>query len=274
MSEPTTATQPDFFAHRPDGEPGLALFLNAGDPPLAALPEVLGMLDESGVDCVELAVPFPHSFTDGPVVRRSADRALSAGAGLADVLACVTEVGPRLGHLRIALLADWSHTVRPVGLAELLRRVADSPVDALLVHGLPATRRAGYYRAAAGAGVPVVTTCYPGSAPEIRVESARNASAYLYLVSHYGRSGQTPPGRLAELGGVIAALRRDMSGPIAVGFGVRDRADVETLGRIGADAAVVGSATVSTVERALAEGRDVTTELARFVSGLRQATNT
>jgi tryptophan synthase alpha chain len=273
MAERAVATRPDFFAHRPAGETGLALFLNAGDPPLTALPDVLHMLDGSGVDCLELAVPFPHSFTDGPVVRRSADRALSAGVGLADVLSCVAEVRPRLGHLRIALLTDWSHTVRPVGLDEFLRRVADSAVDALLLHGLPATQRAGYYRTAADLAVPIVTTCYPGSAPEVQAESAHNASAYLYLVSHYGRSGQSGGG-LAELGDVLTALRRDTSAPIAVGFGVRERADVETLARIGADAAVVGSATVSTVESALTEGRDVTTELARFVSGLRQATNT
>lgn len=268
MAEPLTA-RPGFFAGRPAGEPGLALFLNAGDPPLAALPEVARMLDESGVDCLELAVPFPDSFTDGAVVRRSARRALAAGVGLADVLACVAEVSAGLAHLRITLLADWSHTVRPIGLPELLRRVAGSGADALLLHGLPALLRADYYRAAADVSVPVVTTCYPGSAPAVRTESARNASAYLYLVSHYGRSGQTPPGRLTELDAVITALRQDMSAPVAVGFGVRDRTDVETLGRLGADAVVVGSATVSVVERALTEHRDVTTDLARFVAELR-----
>lgn len=266
--------RPGFFAGRPAGEPGLALFLNAGDPPVAALPEVIAMLDESRVDCLELAVPFPHSFTDGAVIRRSAARALLTGADLADVLACVAAVVPGLAHLRIALLVDWGHTVRPAGLRETVRAAADAAVDALLVHGLPATRRADLYRETADAAVPVVTTCYPNSTPAVRAESARNASAYLYLVSHYGRSGQTPPGRLAELGEVIAALRRETPAPIAVGFGVRDRGDVVTLGAAGADAAIVGSATVSVVEHSVTERRDVTADLARFVRGLRTTPNT
>lgn len=268
------AGRPGFFAARPAGEPGLALFLNAGDPPLSALRDVIGMLDESRVDCLELAVPFPHSFTDGAVVRRSAARALSAGIGLADVLACVAEAGAGLAHLRIALLVDWGHTVRPIGLRDLLDRVADSPVDGLLVHGLPATLRTEFYREAADTAVPVVTTCYPNSAPAVQAESARHASAYLYLVSHYGRSGQTPPNRLAELREVIAALRRETQAPVAVGFGVRDRGDIVTLGMVGADAAVIGSATVSVVEHALTEHRDVTADLARFVGGLRTEADT
>lgn len=263
-----------FFAARPPGEIGIAVFLNAGDPPLDALPEVVEMLDESGVDCLELAVPFPDSVTDGAVVRRSAERALATGADLADVLARVDEAAGGARNLRIALLADWSHTVRPAGLPEVLRRVADSAVDGLLLHGLPATRRARYYHAAAAAGVPVVTTCYPGSAPEVMAESARNASAYLYLVSHYGRSGAAASGRLAALDGSIAALRRDLAAPVAVGFGVRDRADLEAVAGAGADAAVIGSAFVSVVERARTEQRDITTELARFVAGLRPHTTT
>ena len=50
----------------PPGRPGLALFLNAGDPPLDVLRELVLRLDELKVDCLELAVPFPNSPSDGP----------------------------------------------------------------------------------------------------------------------------------------------------------------------------------------------------------------
>jgi tryptophan synthase alpha chain len=270
MPDPTLArTRPDFFAAARQDGIGLAVFLNAGDPPLAVLPDVLAALDESGVDCLELAVPFPDSFTDGPVIRRSADRALAAGATLDGVLACVGRARDRLSRMRIAVLADWAYTVRPAGHGEFLRRVADSGADALLVHGLPPVLRAGHYRAATEAGVPLVTTCYPNSTPEVMAESAHNASAYLYLVAHHGRTGTTAPAGFGHLTGVLRTLRAAAPVPVAVGFGVRGRADVAALAGIGADAAVVGTAAVSVVEHALDAGRDVPGDLVHFVTGLR-----
>jgi tryptophan synthase alpha chain len=263
----STASRPDFFAAAPEGEPGLAVFLNAGDPPLDVLPDVVAMLDESRVDCLELAVPFPGSVTDGPVVRRSADRALAGGVGLADVLACLTGLA-RPRHLRIVLLADWGHTVRPLGIDEFLWCLLESGVDGLLVHGLPAILRAGYYNAARQLRVPVVTTCYPGSGQDVRAESARNATAYLYLVAHYGRSGTAPPEGFRRLRPVISELRASTAAPIAVGFGVRGRAEIEALREAGADAAVIGSAAVARVEQAIAERRDVVAELARLMADL------
>src|SRR6185436_19617801 len=121
------------------------------------------------------------------------------------------------------------HTVRPLGTDRFLGRVAAAGADGLLVHGLPARLRGDYYRAAAGVGVAVVATCYPGSDPAVRAESARNATAYLYLVAHYGRTGTAPPGGFERLRPVIADLRRDARVPVAVGFGVRGRAEIEAL---------------------------------------------
>ncbi|GAB1510088.1 tryptophan synthase subunit alpha [Actinophytocola sp. KF-1] len=258
-----------FFTGVPAGGIGLAVFLNAGDPPLPALPELVAALDESGVDCLELAVPFPDSVTDGPVVRRSARRALDAGTTLPDVLACVGRIRAARPRLRIALLADWAHTVRPAGHAEFLRRTADCGADALLVHGLPPLLRAGHHRLAHDLGVPLVTTCYPTSPRATTAESARNATAYLYLVAHRGRTGTTAPGGFGHLAEVLRTLRATTRAPVAVGFGVRDHTDVAALADLGADAAVVGSAAVAVVEHALGTGRDVAGDLTAFTTALR-----
>jgi tryptophan synthase alpha chain len=260
----------EFFARPNDrlDRPRLALFVNAGDPPLDVLGDVVRMLDEAGVDCLELAVPFPDSVTDGPVIRRSADRALAAGVGLDETLAFVAGVRPELRHLRIALFADWSHTVRPLSLRTTIGRVADAGADGLLVHALPPRARPAYHRAAQEAGLPVVTTCYAGSDGEVMAEAAAHASAYLYLVAHYGRSGTTPAAGYAELAGTVAMLRAGTTAPIAIGFGVRTQADVAAVHTCGADAVIVGSAGVARIENALAHGHDVIADFGDFVQSL------
>ncbi|CAM5296796.1 tryptophan synthase subunit alpha [Streptomyces fimicarius] len=260
----------EFFAEaRAREELGLAVFLNAGDPPLPVLTDLVAQLDASGVDCLELAVPFPDSPTDGPVVRRSADRALTRGVGLRETLDFVTAVRPGLKRLRIAVLADWSHSLRTAAPADYARAVADSGADALLAHGLPPRLRPAHHEALHAAGLPEVTTCYPASAPATVAEAAAHATGYLYLVARYGRSGAgTPDGGHAGLAPTVAALRDLTASPIAVGFGVSTAEDLASVARSGADAAIVGSAGVAAVERSLEAGSDPVDGYRSFVAAL------
>ncbi|MFE0702171.1 tryptophan synthase subunit alpha [Streptomyces sp. NPDC058872] len=269
-SGPVAAPAPFFASRRAGGVPGLALFLNAGDPPLSVLRELVFMLDEEGVDCLELAVPFPDSVTDGPVVRRSARRALErGGVGLEEVLGFVADVRPRLARTRIALLADWRYSLAERDLAAVTGDIAAAAVDGLLVHALPPRLREEHLGSAAQVGLPVVTTCYAQSASSTQEQAAAQASAYLYLVAHYGRSGTAPGAGHAALARTVAGLRPHTTSPIAVGFGVSTAKDVAAVGAAGADAAIIGSAAVAAVEAAQDRGGDVIDAFRLFVRSVR-----
>lgn len=255
-----------FASHRPE-DIGLAVFLNAGDPPLDLCTDLVFLLDTCRVDCLELAVPFPNSVSDGPIIQRSAHRALDNSIDLNNVLTFVATVRPRLSHLKIALLADWSHTVKAVPMSGFLVDVQSAGADALLIHGLPPRLRQTYYEAAHLLGQPIVTTCYAASSSAVLDEAAYHGSAYLYLAAHYGKTGSAPPDYHA-LAPVIGILRQRTAVPIAVGFGVKDRNHLDVLRNVGADAAIVGSGWVARIERAILERRDVLTEARAFLAAL------
>ena len=246
-----------FFTEPPPGRPGLAVFLNAGDPPLDVLRELVLRLDALRVDCLELAVPFPNSPSDGPVIRESADRALADGVDRDAVFAFVESVRPQLAHLKIALLADWSYSIKDLPVRDFVERVHGAGADGLLVHGMPPRLRPSLYETALTVGQPIVTTCYSSSEPPVIEEAAANGTAYIYLVSAYGKSGTVGPPDHSALAPVLATLRARTKVPIAVGFGVKTNSDIEALGTVGADAAIVGSACVACVADSLAGGRDV-----------------
>jgi tryptophan synthase alpha subunit len=74
------------------------------------------------------------------------------------------------------------------------------------------------------------------------------ADAFLYCVSVTGVTGQR--GSLADdLPAFIARIREQTGLPLAVGFGVSTRAHVEAVQKL-ADAAVIGSAIISTIDAA------------------------
>jgi tryptophan synthase alpha chain len=263
-----------FFPAKWSQDGGLVLFLNAGDPPLDQLKELVFVLEEMGVDCLELAIPFPNSITDGATVKRSATRALQNGVGLPEVLDFVGAVRPLLRRLRIVVLADWNYTVRPPGLRAALSGIADSGADAVLVHALPPRFHVDYHEIAASLALPVVTTCYATSNDAVKDQALRHASAYLYLVAQYGRSGSGPANGYAHLSETIQTLRRRRDVPIAVGFGVATRADLDAIRNAGADAAIVGSAFISEIEPLLIEGHSTLDGARAFLSRLTEVTTT
>ena len=262
-----------FFADRPAGRPGLALFMVAGDPPLDVLTEIVKLMDAHRVDCLELAVPFPNSATDGPTIRESADRALAEGVGNDAVLAWIERVRPELQHMKIALLADWSYSMKAMPLREYADRVLAAGADGLLAHGVPPRLRPGYYEAAVAAGLPIVSTCYSSSPEPVLMEAAEHGSAYIYLVAAYGRSGTVGPPDHSALVPVMETLRAKTDVPIAVGFGVKDRSHIEGLGAVGADAAIIGSACVARVAEARAQGRDGVEDVRELLIELGQEQN-
>jgi tryptophan synthase alpha chain len=257
-----------FFADRPAGRTGLVLFLVAGDPPLDVFRDIVLLMDEQEVDCLELAVPFPDSPTDGPVIQESARRALDRGVDLDAVLDFVEGIRPELSHLKIALLADWSYTIKGMPLRDFLERVQAARNDGLLVHGLPPRLRPEYYEAADATGLPIVTTCYATSDAPVLHDAAEHASAYIYLVSAYGRSGTVGPPDHTKLVPVLETLRERSDVPVAVGFGIKDRTHVDSVGAVGADAAIIGSTCVARVADAQAEGRDVVEDFRELLGEL------
>lgn len=147
--------------------------------------------------------------------------------------------------------------------------IAACGADGLLTHALPPRLRAEYHETARDAGLPVVTTCYPQSPQTVMAEAAEHASAYLYLVARYGRSGTPPAGGHAELAGTVAALRARTDAPIALGFGVRTPRDVAAVSASGADAAIIGSAAVTCVTGAQERERDASDALRDLVRKIR-----
>ena len=55
----------------------LVTFITAGDPDLATSEALMHTLVASGVDVIELGVPFSDPMADGPVIQRASERALT-----------------------------------------------------------------------------------------------------------------------------------------------------------------------------------------------------
>ncbi len=253
-----------FARCRKEGRAAFIPFVMAGDPDLATTERLIDALAEGGADLIELGVPFSDPIADGPVNQRAAARALAAGTTLSRVLELVARCRDRAGVPLV--LFSYFNPIHARGVARFAEQAAASGVDGVLCVDLPPEEAAEEYGPAlAAAGVDAVYLLAPTS-DRGRIEAVgAAASGFVYYVSRTGVTGQRDE-LPAELVRGVAAVRKRLRLPVAVGFGISTPAQVAAVGAI-ADGVVVGSALVAEVERHAGDP-DLPAALARRVREL------
>ncbi|MCR1983791.1 tryptophan synthase subunit alpha, partial [Cellulosimicrobium cellulans] len=92
-----SATARRLLELRAEGRAGLVGYLPVGFPTVERSVEAALALVESGVDVLELGIPYTDPVMDGPVIQAAAQAALDGGARVADVFRVVAAVTERTG---------------------------------------------------------------------------------------------------------------------------------------------------------------------------------
>ena len=236
------------------GEMGIVAYLTAGDPSFDATRQFVLAMAEAGADVIELGVPFSDPLADGPTIQRAFERALKNGATLAGVIHLVREVrnsNSAANEVPIVLFSYYN-PIFQMGLEKFAATAASAGADGVLVTDITPEESEDYRRIMIAHHLDTVFLGAPTSTDERLAKIAACSSGFLYLISRTGVTGakDTLPDDLPAL------LRRARSAtqlPIAVGFGISLPGHVSVLGGL-ANAAVVGSALVSEIEKASANG--------------------
>jgi tryptophan synthase alpha chain len=263
-----------FTRAREQKRKALVIYLTAGDPDADTSRRLLLAAARAGADILEVGVPWSDPSADGPVIEAAAHRAVKQGGGLSQSLAICRQV--RAENPDVALvLFGYANPIFVRGPRAFAEGAAGAGADGVLCVDWPPDEAAELTTELHGRGLDFVPLLAPtsGEARIRRIVPA--ASGFLYYVSLTGITGH----QLVDLSDArrqveaIRAVIRDSATPdlpIAVGFGIKNADDVRKVAGF-ADAVVVGSAAVATVDAARTAGRDPVPELEAYVRGLRAA---
>src|SRR5881396_2676888 len=235
-----------FAELRASGELGIVAYITAGDPSLDATLKFVFALAEAGADVIELGVPFSDPLADGPTIQRASERALKSGTTLAGVLDLVSRI--RLSSEVPLVLFSYYNPILQMGLEKFASTAEAAGADGVLATDLTPEESADYRRILGAHHLSTIFLGAPTSTNERLAKIAACSSGFLYLISRTGVTGAKD-----ALPDDLPALLRRARGvthlPVAVGFGISLPGHVSVLGGL-ADAAVVGSALVSEIEKA------------------------
>jgi tryptophan synthase alpha chain len=239
---------------------GLITYLCAGDPDPETSAELIAGLPEAGADLIEIGMPFTDPMADGPAIQAGSLRALEAGMTLAGTLELVRGFRRRDADTPVVLMGYYNPIYR-YGTERFLDEARAAGVDGLIVVDLPPEEDSELCLPALAKGLCFIRLATPTTDDRRLPKVLTNTSGFIYYVSMTGITGVGAP--VADLvGGALERLRRHTSLPVAVGFGIRTAEQAAEIARL-ADAAVVGSALVDRIARALDDQGRATPGLVR-----------
>jgi tryptophan synthase alpha chain len=223
--------------------------------------EVVRRMIENGVDCIEMQLPFSEPMADGPIILKANQDSIAHGTKIADCMAFGAEMAA--AHAIPFLFMTYYNIIFKYGEEAFFVRAKEAGIQGLIVPDLPPEQGESFFRLAEEYQIAPILIFAPTSTDARMRELDRAGRGFIYCAARRGVTGKK-----SEFGSdfntYLRRCRAATTKPIAVGFGIQDRADVLTL--IGkADMAVIGSQTIRLVDEQGAEA------VGPFIAGLREA---
>jgi tryptophan synthase alpha chain len=252
------------------GRKALIPYLMAGFPEPSHTLGLMHALVKGGADIIELGVPFSDPMADGPVIQKAGEAALRHGVGMGEVLAMVHEFRATDSTTPIVLMG-YANPVENYnlkhGVNSFVSDAAKAGVDGVLIVDYPPEECVDFAASLRAHEMDLIFLLAPTSTDKRMQQVAAVASGYVYYVSLKGVTGS---GALNtdEVEAMLPRIRQHVHIPVGVGFGIRDAATAQTIGKV-ADAVVIGSKLIQLVESA--SSGQAAEEARSFMAEIRQA---
>ncbi len=227
---------------------GLMAHLVAGYRTLDECREVALGMARNGADILEIQIPFSDPTADGPVITTACQTALRNGTTPRDALDLAADIVatcrvPVLIMSYFNLLFRW-----PGGLEGFLTEAAKAGVAGTIVPDIPPEEQdEPYFDRCRSAGLHPIVLVSPNVPRQRLLELKRYASGLIYATARVGTTGAETDVADQGLVDFLTQVRRTFDLPVAVGFGIRSRAHIESLAGT-AQVAIVGTQFLRTLE--------------------------
>ena len=218
----------------------LSIYFTAGYPSLEDTVPILTKLQESGVDMVEIGLPFSDPLADGPIIQQSSTQALQNGM-------TTHRLFDQLKNIRNTidiplLLMGYFNPVLQYGVEAFCKRCKEIGVDGLILPDLPLAEYQMHYKATFEKFDLNIIFLITPQTPDARIREIDNASnGFIYMVSSASTTGSKTGFGDAQTQYFDRIAKMNLKNPCIVGFGIKD-ATTFKMATKKAKGAIIGSA--------------------------------
>ncbi|OKY74294.1 MAG: tryptophan synthase subunit alpha [Desulfobulbaceae bacterium DB1] len=230
-----------------------------GYPSLAINRQVIEQMVSGGVDLIEMQIPFSEPMADGPVIVKANQDAIDNGVTVRQCLDFAKEISAT--YPIPFLFMTYYNILFKFGVEKFFQEAREIGIKGFIIPDLPPEEGEEFFALTRQYGIDPVMIFAPTSTPERMQELSRFGRGFIYCVARKGVTGKQTDFD-EEFNSYMQRCRANTDLPLAVGFGISRKDDVDSLiGR--ADIAVIGTRTIKLVEE---QGVDA---VGPFIAGLR-----
>ncbi len=205
---------------------------------------IVEQMVESGVDLMELQIPFSEPMADGPVILKANQKALAKGATVQKCLEFAAAVSKAFPIP--FLFMTYANIPYQYGMDKFAEKMKGLNLKGAIIPDLPPEEGKDYIQAMKKNSLDPIFIFSPETSNGRLSYLSSLAAGFVYCTARKGVTGKET--RFSnDLSAYLLRCRKATPLPLAVGFGVREKADVEFL-KGKADIAVIGSETIRVVE--------------------------
>ena len=243
----------------------LVAYLVAGDPDLDSTLELMHLFVRSGVDIIEIGVPFTDPIAEGPTIQKAHDRALKKDISLDLIINMVVEFRKKDADTPIVLMG-YLNTF--ISYSDLLDKSDKLGVNAILVVDIPGELKLTNY-GITNPNIDTISLISPTTSDARVKQITENSSGFIYYVTLRGVTGSSNL-NVEEIEKNISNIRKYTDVPTLAGFGIKSAEDAKILAK-SADGVIVGSSIVEMIDAAKST-KDFS-EIEEYLKGLKKAIN-
>ena len=233
-----------------------------GYPTFDASYKIIEKMVNAGVDIMELQIPFSEPVADGPVILKANQDSISRGTTVRKCLDFANTVTKKFSIP--FLFMSYYNIIFKYGIERFVDKMVEVGIKGAIVPDLPPEEGQEYIEAMAKNKLDPVFIFTP-TTPDKRMSYIQAfGKGLIYCIARRGVTG-AQTSFSDQINNYLLRCRNATNLPLALGFGVKDKADIHFL-KNKVDIAVIGSETIRLVDN---KGIDA---IGDFISGLRRNT--
>ncbi len=215
-----------------------------GYPSFDASFRIVEEMVKAGVDLMELQIPFSEPMADGPVILKANQKSLEGGSTVKKCMDFAEKVSSEFDIP--FLFMSYYNVLFKYGVETFSKKMKSIGMQGAIVPDLPPEEGGDYIKVMKENGLSPIYIYSPNTSDERMKYLSSQGSGFIYCVARKGVTGKETSFS-SELDTYLARCRKGTDLPLAVGFGVKDKEDIDFLrGKV--DIAVIGSQTIRVVE--------------------------
>lgn len=244
----------------------LNIYFTAGYPGLSDTEKIILALEASGVDLIELGMPYSDPLADGPTIQESGQRALANGMTLDILFEQVASVRKK-SEIPLILMGYFNQVMQ-YGEQSFFEKCAAIGIDGLILPDLPIDVYESDYAAMLAANNLKISFLITPQTSEARIRKIDSLSTgFVYMVSRSSITGAKSDIQQQQIDYFNRIEAMKLQSPRLIGFGISNYETFSTACQY-AQGAIIGSAFIKVLTKA--ENLDI--EIQNFVENVRNAT--